>query len=105
MLFDLLCLSADMLLTDIVKHQLPFMFIRTVGSYRNTCCEESVTIVVLFDLIFLNHHAPCLVSRVIPLERRILTILRWLHLPDDERYVFLLLGPLREIKLFITGVL
>lgn len=30
-----------------------------------------------------------LVSRVIPLERRILTILRWLHLPDDERYVHL----------------
>ncbi|TKS89197.1 Ectonucleotide pyrophosphatase/phosphodiesterase family member 2 [Collichthys lucidus] len=27
--------------------------------------------------------------RVIPLERRILTILRWLHLPDDERpYVY-----------------
>lgn len=25
--------------------------------------------------------------RVIPLERRILTILRWLRLPDDERYV------------------
>uniref|UniRef100_A0A671UDW6 Ectonucleotide pyrophosphatase/phosphodiesterase 2 n=1 Tax=Sparus aurata TaxID=8175 RepID=A0A671UDW6_SPAAU len=29
------------------------------------------------------------VSLVIPLERRILTILRWLHLPDDQRpYVF-----------------
>lgn len=28
-----------------------------------------------------------LVFRVIPLERRILTILHWLHLPDDVRCV------------------
>lgn len=27
--------------------------------------------------------------RVIPHERRILTILQWLSMPDDERYLFL----------------
>uniref|UniRef100_A0AAQ6AE41 SMB domain-containing protein n=1 Tax=Amphiprion ocellaris TaxID=80972 RepID=A0AAQ6AE41_AMPOC len=41
-------------------------------------------------------------TRVIPLERRILTILRWLHLPDHESSTHFLFGPqldnpLREI--------
>lgn len=36
------------------------------------------------DLIVLQS---VLFFRVIPIERRILTILRWLHLPDDERFL------------------
>uniref|UniRef100_A0A8C4ILS6 SMB domain-containing protein n=1 Tax=Dicentrarchus labrax TaxID=13489 RepID=A0A8C4ILS6_DICLA len=36
---------------------------------------------------------------VIPLERRILTILRWLHLPDDERYVYSSCRVLRKMQL------
>uniref|UniRef100_A0A672YUF7 SMB domain-containing protein n=1 Tax=Sphaeramia orbicularis TaxID=375764 RepID=A0A672YUF7_9TELE len=35
-----------------------------------------------------------LISRVIPLERRILTILRWLHLPDNEREIDNIIGQL-----------